>query len=94
MSLRPNSGDERPAGIIRSYPWNPDHSAAKVTIEADDATIRALLNGLVSPFAGRFLWIARVPSDRLSSLPSAGLWQIVGPEIDDPTPLLDLGDSP
>lgn len=80
-----------PQGMIGSYPFNPSHVDARVTINIDRATVREILNQMVSPFRGAFIWITRVTPEHLSLLPKAGLWQIVGSETEDPTSLLDLG---
>jgi hypothetical protein len=79
---------DHPTGIIASHPGSTDFEDSRLTFAAKNATVREILNALVSLY-GNSVWIARVPPQRLSQLPQAGLWTILPHSVHDPKGLLE-----
>jgi hypothetical protein len=79
---------ERPKGIVGSYLPSSELEDKRVSFAARNTTVREILNALVR-LHGKSVWIARVPPQRLSQLPQAGLWKILPHSIHDPTGLLE-----
>jgi len=79
---------ERPAGIAGSHLGSSEFDDQRITFAARNVTLREILNSLVRLHA-KSAWIARVPPERLSQLPQAGLWQILPHSVHDPTALLE-----
>lgn len=78
----------RPTGIVGSHLGRTEFEDARFTFAARSATVREILNSLVS-LHGKSVWIARVPPERLSQLPRAGLWRILPHSVHDPKGLLE-----
>lgn len=79
---------ERPKGVVGSYLPSSELEDKRLTFAARNATVREILSALVR-LHGKSVWIARVPPERLSKLPQAGLWKILPHSVHDPTALLE-----
>ena len=86
----PKSG----SGVAGSYIGNTALTEGKkITLKVRNASVRSILNQLVS-LHGEAVWIARVEPERMSTLPSAGLWIIIPNSVNNPVGVLDLKTSP
>jgi hypothetical protein len=79
---------ERPAGVVGSNLGSSEFEGQRLTFAARNTTVREILNRLVRLY-GKSVWIARVPPERLSQLPQAGLWQILPRSVHDPRGLVE-----
>lgn len=79
---------EHPRGIVGSYLPSSELEDKRMTFAARNATVREILNRLVR-LHGNSVWIARVPPERLSRLPQAGLWKFLPHSTHDPRALLE-----
>jgi hypothetical protein len=81
---------EKPKGSVGSYLGSPDLDEKRLTFTLRGKTVRQILNRMVA-LHGDAVWIARVPPDRLSHVPDAGLWALLPRSVQDPRQLLKLG---
>lgn len=51
-------------------------------LEFRNSTVRSILNQIVALSKGKVIWVARVPPERLSHAPDAGLWLLLPPTAD------------
>ncbi len=80
----------KPRGIISSDLGTPGLQKRRLSVVAQRATVRQLLNRLVA-LDGESVWLARVPPACVGHLPQAGLWVIIPHSVLDPSGLLDFG---
>src|SRR5262245_12900407 len=67
---------EKPTGIVGSYVGISEFEDKPLTVtRMRNARVRQILNRLVALY-GKAVWIARVPPERLSQVPHAGLWTV------------------
>jgi len=74
---------DKPKTIVGSYPGSMEFEDHRLTLTMRNAKVRQILNRLVASY-GSAVWIARVPPDRLSQRPHAGLWTILPNSVQNP----------
>jgi hypothetical protein len=79
---------EKPSSIVGSYPGMGQFEDKRVTLTMRKATVRQILNRLVA-LHGSAVWMARVPPDRLSQIPHAGLWALLPNSTQNPRGFLE-----
>ncbi len=90
VNAPPKSG----SGVAGSYIGNTALTEGKrITLKVKNVSVRSILNQLVS-LHGEAVWIIRVEPERMSTLPSAGLWIMIPNSITNPVGVLDLKTSP
>lgn len=80
---------ESASGIVGSFSPGPELDDPRISLRAQDSTVRDILNQLVA-LHGEVVWIARVEPERLSQIPQAGLWKLLPRSVRDPKKLLEL----
>jgi len=79
---------EKPNGYVGSYLGSTDFEKKRLTLKLHNASVRQILNRLVALHGG-VVWIARVPPEKLSQIPQAGLWALLPSSVRNPQGLLD-----
>jgi hypothetical protein len=79
---------EKPGGYVGSFPGSNEFENKRLSIKMHNASVRQILNRLVALHGG-VVWIARVPPEKLSQIPQAGLWALLPRSVRNPKGLLD-----
>ena len=80
---------EKTGAIVASFPGSLDLEDKQLNVKVQNVTVRDILNRLVA-LHGEAVWIARIPPQKLSHIPQAGLWQLLPRSVRDPKNIFEF----
>ncbi|HTG17157.1 MAG TPA: hypothetical protein VK747_18040 [Blastocatellia bacterium] len=80
---------EKTGAVVASFPGSLALEDKQLNVKAHNVTVRDILNRLVA-LHGEAVWIARIPPQKLSHIPQAGLWQLLPRSVQDPKNIFEF----